>query len=137
MKKSQELKRAKKELATGDILTPVNLSDIGDSAADPCFGKEYDLSTEECRMCGDQELCSIKMAAVLGKTRKQLESENHYKDLESLIDKKAVFKSIRTYKRKNLDRKEIIDRLQAKYQLAYEDARHLYREYRKEHTQTN
>lgn len=129
-------KEAKKQLAKGDILTPISIDDIGGDS-DVCFGKNYDLSTEECRMCGDSELCCIKMAALQGKTRKALEEENHYKDLESLIDKKAVFKSIRAYQRKNLERKEIYDRLQAKYQLAYEDARHLYREYRKQHKSTN
>ena len=56
------------------ILKAIDINSIGDNG-DPCFGKEYDLSTEECRSCGDSELCCIKFAALMGKTRKELEEE--------------------------------------------------------------
>lgn len=121
--------RKKKEVK-GNILTPIKLEDIGLEDKDPCFGKGYDLSTEECKQCGDSELCAIAFANALGKTRKQLEQANSYKDLESLIDTAAVFKSIRAYKRKDLKMSEILDRLQAKYELSREEAKSLYKQWK-------
>ena len=110
------------------ILKPVDISSLGNLDTDPCFGKEYDLSTKECKMCGDSELCCIKFADKVGKTRKQLEKENQYKDLEILVDKSAVFKSIRALKRKGDDKKTIIQKIQAKYELSIKEARLLYKE---------
>ena len=109
-----------------DILKPIDINSIN-LDTDPCFGKEYDLSTKECKMCGDSELCCIKFADKVGKTRKQLEKENQYKDLEILVDKSAVFKSIRALKRKGEDKKTIIQKLQAKYELSLKQTRMLYR----------
>lgn len=116
-------------LDTTPILQPIKLEDIS-TDKDPCFGKSYDLSTEECKMCGDSELCAIKMAAELGKTRKQLEQENNYKDLDTLYDKKAIFKSLRAYSRKGLKRREMMDRLQAKYEISLQESRALYKEWK-------
>lgn len=110
------------------ILQPVDINSLG-SGNDPCFGKEYDLSTEECRMCGDSELCCIKFAALMGKTRKELEEENQYKDIEVLVDKVAARKTFRALKRKGEDKKTILDKLQAKYQLSRKEVRLLYREF--------
>lgn len=129
------MERKKKKKVNLDPLVPVSLDMIG-SDNDPCFGKGYDLSTDECKQCGDSELCAIKFAAELGKTRKQLEQENNYKDLESLVDTKAVYKTIRALKRKNLKMSEILDRLQAKYELSREEVKSLYKQW-KEKQKTN
>lgn len=129
MAKKEKKPKKKDILALGDILTPINLDQLG-SDMDPCFGKSYDLSTDECKICGDAELCCIRTAAELKVTRKQLEAENHYKDLDSLVDKKAVFKSFRNHKRKGLDRDEIFDRVQAKYELPRNDVKTLYKKWR-------
>ena len=51
-----------------DILKPIDINSIG-SNGDPCFGKGYDLSTEECKQCGDSELCCLKFANLMVKTR--------------------------------------------------------------------
>lgn len=123
------MERKKKKRVNLDPLVPVSLDMIG-SDNDPCFGKGYDLSTDECKQCGDSELCAIKFAAELGKTRKQLEQENNYKDLESLVDTKAVYKTIRALKRKNLKMSEILDRLQAKYELSREEVKSLYKQWK-------
>ena len=61
-------------------LVPVDVTQLGGNG-DPCFGKGYDLSTKECKLCGDSELCCIKMSQALNVTRKELEAKNHYKDL--------------------------------------------------------
>ena len=122
----------KKKKIKLDPLVPASLDMIG-GENDVCFGREYDLSTDECKQCGDSELCAIKFAAELGKTRKQLEQENNYKDLESLVDTKAVYKTIRALKRKNLKMSEILDRVQAKYELSREEAKSIYREWKEKH----
>lgn len=116
------------------ILKPLSIEAIG-SNGDPCFGIAYDLTTEECKMCGDSELCCIKFAAKMGTTRKEIESESQFKDLESLIDTKALKKTIRALKRKGEDRKTILDKLQAKYQLTKEEAKVLYKKYKPKKTE--
>lgn len=126
--KKQKLKKVTKELQTGDILKPIDINSIG-SNGDPCFGKEYDLSSQECRMCGDSELCCIKFAELMGKTRKELEQENQYKDIEILVDEVAAKKTFRALKRKGESKKVILDKLQAKYQITREEARHLYKKF--------
>lgn len=115
------------KLEDTDILKPIDISQIG-SNGDPCFGKEYNLSTKECKMCGDSELCCIKFAELVGKDRKQLEKENKFKDLENLIDIKSVSKTIRYLKRKGEIKKTILDKIQAKYELSREEARTIYKQ---------
>lgn len=110
-----------------DVLQPVDINSIG-SNGDPCFGKAYDLSTDECKQCGDSELCCIKFAAALGKTREELEASNNYKDMEVMIDKVAIRKTIRTLKRREYGKKEIIAKIQTKYELPYEEAKAIYKE---------
>ena len=128
-KRKDSLEKARKELVSKDPLIPIDIDSIG-ASSDPCFGKGYDLTTNECKMCGDSELCCIKFAAALGKTRKELEKENDYKDLETLVDIPAVKKTIRALKRKGEDRKTIRQKLQAKYHLSESEAKELYRKYK-------
>ena len=73
------------DLTKQDILTPLDISQLG-SNGDPCFGIGYDLSTKECKLCGDSELCAFKMSQNLNITRKELEQKNQYKDLDVLED---------------------------------------------------
>lgn len=129
-KKKDKLQPLKKELEKGDILQPIDISKIG-TTSDPCFGKGYDLSTKECKICGDSELCCIKFSALMGKTRKELEEENNYKDLETLIDTEGCKKYYRKLKRDGLSKKEILDKLQAKYELSRDEVRSLYRKFNK------
>lgn len=128
-KDKKKKKRDLPDISKADSLVPIDIESIG-SNGDPCFGKGYDLTTNECKMCGDSELCCIKFAAALGKTRKELEKENDYKDLETLVDIPAVKKTIRALKRKGEDRKTIRQKLQAKYHLSESEAKELYRKYK-------
>ena len=105
-KKKDKLKEVRKELETGDIFEPIDITKLG-SGNDPCFGKNYDLSTKECKMCGDSELCCIKFTALMGKTRKELEAETKFKDLESLVDIEGCKKYYRKLVREKLGKKEI------------------------------
>lgn len=128
-KDKKKKKRDLPDISKVDPIVPIDIDSIG-SNGDPCFGKGYDLTTNECKMCGDSELCCIKFAAALGKTRKELEKENDYKDLETLVDIPAVKKTIRALKRKGEDRKTIRQKLQAKYHLSESEAKDLYKKYK-------
>lgn len=128
-KDKKKKKRDLPDISKVDPLVPIDIDSIG-SNGDPCFGKGYDLTTNECKMCGDSELCCIKFAAALGKTRKELEKENDYKDLETLVDIPAVKKTIRALNRKGEDRKTIRQKLQAKYHLSESEAKDLYKRYK-------
>lgn len=110
------------------LLKPINLDIIGGNN-DPCFGKLYDLSTNECKMCGDSELCCIKTAAFLGKTRKELETQNKFKDLDDRVDRVGLKKYYRNLKRKGKTKKEIIQAMQDKYKVTLSEARTLYRDF--------
>ena len=94
------------DLTKQDILTPLDISQLG-SNGDPCFGIGYDLSTKECKLCGDSELCAFKMSQNLNITRKELEQKNQYKDLDVLEDTVGIKKFIRSLIRKGKDRKRL------------------------------
>lgn len=127
-KKKDKLKEVRKELETGDIFEPIDITKLG-SGNDPCFGKNYDLSTKECKMCGDSELCCIKFTALMGKTRKELEAETKFKDLEPLVDIEGCKKYYRKLVREKLGKKEILDKLQSKFELSLKEARDIYRKF--------
>lgn len=126
-KKLSEREKVMKSVKTS-VFKPINLDVLGGNE-DPCFGKLYDLSTQECRMCGDSELCCIKTANHLGKTRKELEEQNNFKDLDDKIDRVGLKKYFRGLKRKGKTKKEIIQAFQDKYKLTLHEARTLYREF--------
>lgn len=131
MKKNIKKKKVKPknllpDISEQDILKPISLSDIG-SNGDPCFGKHYDLSTKECKMCGDSELCAIVLAQGLNTTRDKLQEEKHFKDMDILIDIPAVKKFIRSLKRKGDKRADILNKTQEKYKISREDTKSIYR----------
>lgn len=114
------------DLRKQDPLTPIDITQLG-SNGDPCFGKGYNLSTKECKICGDAELCAFKLSQNLKITRKELEEKNHYKDLDMLEDVKGIKKYIRSLKRKGLTRKEIVTKASEKFEVPKKDIRTIYR----------
>lgn len=58
------------------------------SADDPCFGKLYDLTTPECKSCGDIELCAIAKSQGLRLQRLNMEKLQAFKDLTMQPDEK-------------------------------------------------
>lgn len=115
------------DLSKTDILEPiVNIESLG-TDKDPCFGKLYDLTTNECKMCGDSELCAICFAQKMNKTREDIEKESHFKDLEKLIDIKSVKKYMRMLIRKDTPRKDILYKSMEKFEITKKDAREIYR----------
>lgn len=114
-----------------DPLTPItNIENLG-SDKDPCFGKEYDLTTKECKLCGDSELCAICFAQKLNKTRAEIEKESHFKDMEKLLDVQGIKKYMRSLIRKDLSRKEIITKSIDKFDITKKDARSIYKTLKK------
>lgn len=127
-KKKNKQKTSGEILANHDPLIPFKLEDIGGVNSDPCFGKAYDLSTKECKQCGDSELCAIKMSQQLNVTRKQLEEKNQYKDLDVLEDVAGMKKYIRGLIRKDKERKEIITKTSEKFEVPKKIVRKIYKE---------
>lgn len=125
-KKKQTLPDIKNQ----DPLEPINIAELG-SNGDPCFGIGYDLSTKECKLCGDSELCAFKMSQNMNITRKELEQKNQYKDLDVLEDTVGIKKYIRGLIRKGKERKEVITKTVEKFEVPRKRIRELYKEYKK------
>lgn len=125
--KKKKGKKSLPDLSKHDPLQPIDLSSIG-SNGDPCFGKGYDLSTKECKLCGDSELCAYRMSQLLNKTRKELEEENKYKDLDVLEDVPGIKKYLRARKRKGDSRKECITKASEKFEVPTKLIRKIYKE---------
>lgn len=109
-----------------DPLQPIDVTKLGGNG-DPCFGQAYDLSTKECKLCGDSELCCLKMSQNLNVSRKELEAKNHYKDLDNLEDVNGIKKYIRGLKRKGKTRKEIVEKTSIKFEVPKKDIRLIYK----------
>lgn len=125
-KKKQTLSGIKNQ----DPLEPINIAELG-SNGDPCFGIGYDLSTKECKLCGDSELCAFKMSQNMNITRKELEQKNQYKDLDVLEDTVGIKKYIRGLIRKGKERKEVITKTVEKFEVPRKRIRELYKECKK------
>lgn len=124
---TKKKKRELPDLSQHDPLTPFNLEDIG-SNGDVCFGKAYDLSTKECKLCGDSELCAIKMSQMLNISRRELDEKNQYKDLDLLEDVAGMKKYIRGLIRKGKERKEVITKTSEKFEVPKKIVRKIYKE---------
>lgn len=124
-KKKQTLPGIKNQ----DPLEPINIAELG-SNGDPCFGIGYDLSTKECKLCGDSELCAFKMSQNMNITRKELEQKNQYKDLDVLEDTVGIKKYIRGLIRKGKERKEVITKTVEKFEVPRKRIRELYKVYK-------
>lgn len=122
-RKSQSLPDISKQ----DPLEPFDFNSIGTNG-DPCFGKSYDLSTKECKICGDSELCAFKMSQELNITRKKLEEQYKYKDLDVLEDVKGIKKYIRRHMKLGKERKDIIAKAVEKFEVPKAIIRKLYKE---------
>ena len=109
-----------------DPLVPIDVTDLGNE--NDCFGQAYDLTTKECKLCGDSELCALKMSQDLNITRKQLNEKNHFKDLDILEDIPAIKKYMRSLKRKGETRKSIISKASSKFEVPTKDLRKIYRD---------
>ena len=118
------------DIKGAQVLVPTNVAEII-GTRDDCFGKEYDLSTSECKRCGDSELCAVCFAQFMNKTRKQVEEENTFKDMESMVDPKLVAKYMRGLKRKGSEKKEVLNAAMEKFNLDKKPTRTIYKSLKK------
>ena len=126
-RKELENKRKKgKALVKEDIFVPYKMSDLG-SDNDPCFGKLYDLSTPECRRCGDSEFCVMKMAQNLNVKRSEIEAKKGFKDIEDNKDTSYIKKYMRGLMRKGETRKTVVAKSKAKFEITSKEARTIYK----------
>ena len=114
------------DIRKNDPLVTIDVNNIGNG--DDCFGQAYDLSTKECKLCGDSELCALKMSQNLNITRKELNEKNHCKDLDILEDIDAIKKYMRKLKRAGESRKDIITKASDKFEVPTRDLRKIYRD---------
>lgn len=127
---AKKKKQTLPDIKNQDPLEPINIAELG-SNGDPCFGIGYDLSTKECKLCGDSELCAFKMSQNMNITRKELEQKNQYKDLDVLEDTVGIKKYIRGLIRKGKERKEVITKTVEKFEVPRKRIRELYKECKK------
>lgn len=118
-------KKNQKVMEDASPLQVIDLKSLGTNQ-DVCFGKNYNLSTKECKLCGDSELCAFATSQALNITRKELEKKNNYKDLDVLEDTDGIKKYIRSLKRKGKARKEIIESAVAKFEVPKDRIRTIY-----------
>ena len=78
-------------------------------------------------MCGDSELCAIRMSQTLNVTRKELEDKNKYKDLDMLEDTAGMKKYMRGLIRKGKARKEVVQKTSEKFEVPTKIVRQLYK----------
>ena len=101
-------KPKKKPTAGIDFLEPIDLSLIG-TKDDPCFGKLYNLSTDECKRCGDSELCGVVFSQAMSKARNKINKKSRFKDIELEADTNpSLTKWVASKKKEGLKRFEII-----------------------------
>lgn len=81
MKRKSRNKLVKKESV--NMMEPLQFDKLG-SAEDPCFGKLHDYGADECKVCGDAEICSIVCSQKLHAKRKLIEEKQDFKDLQNL-----------------------------------------------------
>ena len=78
-----------------DLSKPLDINVIG-STEDPCFGKHHSLTASQCRICGDNEVCSVITAQLVNTRLRAKEERTHrFKDLEEAELLAAQEKAIR------------------------------------------
>ena len=114
-----------------DLMEPINITQFG-TDDDPCFGKEYNLSTPECKRCGDSELCAIVMGQNNHIKRKTIEDNNRFKDLE-IVNKTntALEEWVKSKMEEGLKRSEIITKAKNTYGSSREEIKSIYAKFKK------
>lgn len=84
---SIERKRHKKKKHHIDIMKPIIAADLG-SENDPCFGKHYSIKADECKRCGDADVCAIISQTKLIKEIEEESTKSEYLDVQEaeLVD---------------------------------------------------
>lgn len=125
-KKSKETKPvSQKEI---DLLKPVDILSLG--SEHDCFGKEYDLSTDECKRCGDSEFCVIATAARMKKVRGKVEKEVEFKDISQGSIPKEVYKFIENKMKRKVPLDKIGKRIVKRFGIPSNQVKELIKSYK-------
>jgi len=81
MAKTAHRKARDSKVPDTKLLRPFDVTKFGGDD-DPCFGKLYSLTDDECLYCGDNELCGIAYMNTLNRKRISYEKENPVLDVE-------------------------------------------------------
>ena len=122
-KKDREARKKTKKI---DFLEPVDLSKIG-TEDDPCFGTQYDLSTAECKRCGDSELCAVVFAQNMTKQRTKIEKKKAFKDIQLEPVNEALLKWVTDKKSEGLSRANIISKAKKTFGSTRKEIKDIYK----------
>lgn len=78
-----------------DLLHPIPLEKFG-SEDDPCFGKHHSPKAEECRRCGDADICLIYTTQRLHLQRGKREAKQKFKDTEIFTEDRPFLEFVRS-----------------------------------------
>lgn len=114
-----------------DLMEPIDITQFG-TDQDPCFGKEYNLSTPECKRCGDSELCAIVMGQNNHIKREKIEAEGRFKDLEiAKSDSNPALENwVKTKISEGLTRSEIISKAKNTFGSTRKEIKDIYKKYK-------
>lgn len=121
----------RKETKGVDFLKPIDISKFG-TKDDPCFGKLYNLSTPECKRCGDSELCSVVFAQNMKKVREGEKSKTRFKDEELEVNNNpALTKWVKEKVEEGITRQEIIKKAKRTFGSTREEIKKIYKNVQK------
>lgn len=86
MKKESREARNKYSEENINLLKPLDLTAIG-TANDPCFGKYNDPQADECKVCGDFEICAIIQSQMNHNMRAAWEKDHPTKVINEPVTK--------------------------------------------------
>lgn len=98
-------RKARKATENIDFSKPIDLSIIG-TEDDPCFGKLYNLTANECKRCGDSELCGVVFSQEMTKSRRKIAKKKRFKDIE--LEDDSLSRWVAVKKKEGLKRFKII-----------------------------
>ena len=127
MSKKERTPHKKSIIEPEDFLKPIDITQFGNED-DPCFGKLYNLSDMACKRCGDSSLCGLVFGQNLNVTRKKIEKDSRFKDLEKPdeISNPALYNWVKSKKEDGLTRSEIIKRAKSVYGSSREEIKKIY-----------
>ena len=91
---AKQPRKMPKEHKQLDLTLPIKADQLG-SDDDPCFGT-HDIKAEECKRCGDYEVCAIVTIQKMNRAATKQEGKAKFKDIEETELIQSQNKSIAT-----------------------------------------
>lgn len=125
--KKEKRKPREKEIKKHSLLLPIDITKLG-TEEDPCFGRLHNPQAEECRRCGDCEICQIVFAQNNHGLRAEIEKGGKFRDVDEkeiyeskpTIDVKQVKSEIRKIIRtqKSIKKDDLVKNIMVKFNLS-------------------